>query len=408
MSTRSRLTVSPSFMLKKLYHAFRSDWRTALAFFRFQAAKETFNLRRLDRGRDGLGEKIQLVSLRITDICNLRCHTCGQWGDNGYLKGIPLKELKQREVPVEVYKKLVDDILATGSKPFWYIWGGEPMLYSGLEELLYYISERGMPISLVSNGTNVAKKADMLLDTCTILHLSVDGPTAEIHNKQRPGASKNHDNFASVTSALQAIQEGKKKRNQEFPYLVPLSCITQYNIDYLTDLYRFNNQYADAQILYLTWWIDEESAEEHTRDFKRRFGFEPKTHKGWIGTWKDFDYDVIIEKFNEMNEIWKETQRCPPVMMPQLDTAEELERYYTDHKETFGYDQCVSIFMTVEIDSNGDVSLCRDYHDYIIGNIREESILDLWNNEKAIKFRKSISTEGIMPVCRRCCGLMGY
>ena len=64
--------------------------------------------------------------------------------------------------------------------------------------------------------------------------------------------------------------------------------------------------------------------------------------------------------------------------------------------------------MTMEIDSNGDVSLCRDYHDYIIGNIRRDSVAEMWNNEKAVRFRKSISTEGLMPVCRRCCGLMGY
>ena len=64
--------------------------------------------------------------------------------------------------------------------------------------------------------------------------------------------------------------------------------------------------------------------------------------------------------------------------------------------------------MTMEIDSNGDVSLCRDYHDYIIGNIKNDSVMDMWNNDKAQKFRSSISTEGPMPVGRRCCGLMGY
>ena len=62
----------------------------------------------------------------------------------------------------------------------------------------------------------------------------------------------------------------------------------------------------------------------------------------------------------------------------------------------------------MEVDSNGDVSLCRDYHDYIIGNIKTDKVVDMWNNQKAMKFRQSVSNDGPMPVCRRCCGLMGY
>ncbi|MBK06304.1 MAG: radical SAM protein [Deltaproteobacteria bacterium] len=408
MATRSRLTVNPSFFIKNIYKSFREDWKTAYSFMRFQAAKESWNLRHRNKEIDGTGDKIELVSLRITDMCNLRCHSCGQWGDNGYLVGTPLKELKQREVPVERYKKLVDDVMATGSRPIWYIWGGEPMLYPGIIELLYYIKERGMPISLVTNGTHVAKRAEELLDTLKILHVSVDGPNPEIHNAQRPGVSKKHDNFKAVEAGLKAISDGKKARGQTFPYLVPISCITSYNIDYLADLYDFTSQYADAQMLYLTWWIDAQSAAEHTHDFERRFGFKPKTHYGWIGTWKDFDYSKLLDKYDELWSKWEKSGKCPPVMMPRVSGAEEIEKYYLDHSATFGYDQCVSIYMTVEIDSNGDVSYCRDYHDYIVGNIREESILDIWNNEKSKKFRKSITKEGIMPVCRRCCGLMGF
>ena len=95
MATRSRLTVNPSFFIKNIYKSFREDWKTAYSFMRFQAAKESWNLRHRNKEIDGTGDKIELVSLRITDMCNLRCHSCGQWGDNGYLVGTPLKELKQ-------------------------------------------------------------------------------------------------------------------------------------------------------------------------------------------------------------------------------------------------------------------------------------------------------------------------
>jgi radical SAM protein with 4Fe4S-binding SPASM domain len=54
------------------------------------------------------------------------------------------------------------------------------------------------------------------------------------------------------------------------------------------------------------------------------------------------------------------------------------------------------------------MSPCRDYHDYIVGNVREHTISELWNSEAYRKFRASLHTEGLMPSCTRCCGLMGY
>ena len=62
-------------------------------------------------------------------------------------------------------------------------------------------------------------------------------------------------------------------------------------------------------------------------------------------------------------------------------TREDINTYYKDHTETFGYNQCVSIYMTLEINSNGDVSLCRDY---VIGNIQKDRVVDMWNNAVAV------------------------
>ncbi len=406
LQIRSR--ISDDFVIKELAKVMWSDWSTFSNVLGLQLAKESFNLRHPRGAKHGQPDKLRQVSLRITDMCNLRCHTCGQWGDNGFLVGKSLKELKQSEVSVEVYKKFVDQIGEAGWLPLWYIWGGEPMLYPDIFDLLKYIAAKKMPITMVTNGTHVAERVDEIIDTCKILWLSVDGPNAEIHNQQRPGVSEKVDNFKAVKAALETISAEKKRRNSVFPYVVPISVVAKYNIDELVDIYRFTSQYADAHIFYLSWWIDGQTAERHTADFQRRFGFEPYTHLGWVGDWKDFNHGIILDKFEEMKRISNEQGKCPPLMYPRLKSPEEVKRYYTNHKDVFGFDQCISIYMTMEVDSNGNVSLCRDYHDYVIGNINNQSATELWHGEPAQKFRSSISTEGLMPVCTRCCGLMGY
>ena len=109
MTIRSR--VSPRFFVNELATAMSDDWATSYALMKYQMAKESFNWRHPLGAKHGKGDDVQLVSLRITDMCNLRCHSCGQWGDNGYLLGESLKSLKQREVPVETYNDLLIRLL---------------------------------------------------------------------------------------------------------------------------------------------------------------------------------------------------------------------------------------------------------------------------------------------------------
>jgi radical SAM protein with 4Fe4S-binding SPASM domain len=324
------------------------------------------------------------------------------------LLGKSIKELRQRELPLEVYSNFVDQVRAAGFSPLWYIWGGEPMMYPGLFDLLRKIGSYGMPVTMVSNGSGVAKRLGEIMDTCKILWLSLDGPDAETHNGARPGTNATADNFASVCSAMESLHAEKRRRKTPFPLVMPITVVNRYNVDRLVDIYRLASQLADAHIFYLSWWIDEPSAEAHTADFKRRFGFEPYTHTGWQGDWKDFDYELVHDRLQEMRSLSRRRENCPVMVFPNLESPEQIRRYYTEHQATFGFRQCVSIYMCMEVNSNGDVSLCRDYHDYVIGNIARDPLTSMWNGKAACKFRQSVSTEGLMPVCTRCCGLMGF
>jgi radical SAM protein with 4Fe4S-binding SPASM domain len=406
MAVRSR--IPPRGLIRTLAEGLGEDWIASRTFLRYQASKEIFNLRHPRGARHGKGDGLQLVSLRITDRCNLRCHSCGQWGDSGYLLDTPVRDLKEREVPLSVYRNFARSVTEAGWHPIWYVWGGEPMLYPGILDFLAYVRELRMPVSLVTNGTRVAEHAAEIVDSCRILYLSVDGPNAEIHDTQRPGARGGTSNFREVHEALEAVREEKRRRGVVFPLVIPLSCITRYNSEHLVELYRYVARYSDAHVLYLTWWIDPGSAEEHSREFESRFGFRPRTHTGWIGDWKDFDHGRVAQSLETMRRLSLESGLCPPVPLPALWTREEIARYYTNHSDGFGYEQCVSIFMTLEVDSDGSASLCRDYHDYVIGNIARDDVAEMWNNERARAFRRSISTDGLLPACRRCCGLMGF
>jgi radical SAM protein with 4Fe4S-binding SPASM domain len=358
---------------------------------------------------DGTANQIRQCSIRITDICNLRCHTCGQWGDRGFLRTCSLPELKKEEVAPERYIELLRDLYEHGHTPSVYLWGGEPMLYNGSVEIIEEAARLGMAPSIATNGTGLVKHAERLVSApMFVIQISVDGPDEATHNASRPGASSDVNNFRTIRSAIDRIKELKSEKRQRLPLIATLTTINNVNYNRLTEIYDVFKDKADVCVFYLAWWIDEESAARHSADFKERFGLEPQKHFGWIGNWRPPDYGVLADQLRRLNDHAAKLSGPSVVIMPPLMDPDDLRTYYTDHDCRFGFDRCVSIFSAVEINSNGDVSPCRDYHDFVVGNVKEKTITELWNSDPYKKFRKSISERGLMPVCTRCCGLMGY
>lgn len=350
--------------------------------------------------------RIRQVSLRITDQCNLRCATCGQWGHRGYLHGQSLADLKRSEVSVARYQELFRDLVAHRHHPLVYFWGGEPLLYRGLLDLIDSAAAHRLPPAIATNGTGMADAAARLVNApLFLLQVSIDGPTAEIHNRIRPSGG-NGNNFADIERGLEAVRAERVARRRSLPLIASLTTISDSNANHLANLYRAFADRVDLFVFYLAWWIDEPNALEHERDFSRRFGFEPRKHRGWIGGWKPSDAPSLARQLDELNRLQRSGP--PVIFIPNIRTVDQLQAYYTQHRERFGFDQCISIHQVLEVNSNGDVSLCRDYSDYVVGNIQQSTFTELWDSAAARRFRESLASEGLMPVCSRCCGLMGY
>lgn len=375
--------------------------------FKLQVEKQFFNLLHPDRATGRAG-KIRQASFRITDLCNLRCHTCGQWGDSGFLHGHNLKQLKEKEVTPQRYLEIFKDLTTHGHRPLIYFWGGEPMLYQGIMELIEGAASLGLPPSIATNGTRMAEMAvDLVRAPLFLLQVSVDGHCAELHNQVRPSAGGGN-NFADIQTGLQAVREARRAQGRSLPVIAGLTVISQANLAYLLDIYEAFRDKVDLFVFYLSWWIDHDRAEAHEQDFLRRFGFLPIRHRGWIGNWKPSDPELLYQQLRRLAVASRRWSSPAVTVIPPITDSQSLKAYYGDHRQTFAYNQCVSIYQSVEVNSNGNLSPCRDYHDYVVGNIKEATVTELWNSEPYRRFRASLCRDGLMPVCSRCCGLMGY
>ncbi|MCU7907121.1 MAG: radical SAM protein [Candidatus Thiodiazotropha sp. (ex Epidulcina cf. delphinae)] len=117
----------------------------------------------------------------LTSTCNLRCRHCSV--ANMYFdKENPVKELSIRD------RLLVVDRLADGGVTHLSLLGGEPLtLGDDLWTLLDHAKRRQIRIHLVTNAILLEAATSQRLIDCGLdrLVVSIDGPTAESHNKIR-------------------------------------------------------------------------------------------------------------------------------------------------------------------------------------------------------------------------------
>ena len=202
------------------------------------------------------------------------------------------------------------------------------------------------------------------------------------------------DNFADIQAALAAVEEIKRARNSTLPLVASLTTISQANFRHLVDIYAAFRDKVDLFVFYLSWWIDEERCAAHEADFARRFGFTPVRPRGWVGGWSPDDYRELNRQLETVMARSRPGTAPPVTLIPSLLGEDNLRSYYTDHQNYFGFNQCISIYQAVEVNSNGDLSPCRDYHDYVVGNIKEATITELWNSPAYRKFRQSLPPRG--------------
>ncbi|MFD5089828.1 radical SAM protein [Amycolatopsis thailandensis] len=79
--------------------------------------------------------------------------------------------------------------------------GGEPLLLRDLPELIDVLVAGGSAVSVTTNGTHLARRADALAARVDAVRVSLDGPDAERHDRWRGAGSFDHA-IAGIRAAI--------------------------------------------------------------------------------------------------------------------------------------------------------------------------------------------------------------
>lgn len=182
-----------------------------------------------------------------------------------------------------------------------------------------------------------------------MIEFSLDGKSAEENNNIRVGS-----NYKKVSSLIKNLIELKHKLNIKKPQIFIANCQipTEDEVkrgqpklaDYIIEDF---SQYDDSEIKFKVCWTIY-----------------------WLGMPSETSKYKLIESFEGM--------------------------------DTLNY--CEHPIEIITIRYNGDVVACcyDTTSTYVLGNIKESSIKEIWNNERYRALRKSIKSKNYLPLCNNC------
>ena len=180
----------------------------------------------------------------------------------------------------------------------------------------------------------------------------------------------------------------------------PITKENQYNLVDIAEI--ANSLGVDVFALLFGIFTTHELIAKTDEITQSEFGF--KTHF-WHGFTLDrvgIDVKAIEEQIKHIkSRKWRFAYR----QYPQDTKAFSINDHYNHPDKPHGKGLCIVPWFRMQVMPNGDVALCEDTPDYIVGNILDKEPLDIWNNEQFIEFRKYILENKIFPVCSRCSAL---
>ena len=340
------------------------------------------------------------VELLVSSRCNLKCEMCNVW---------PLAEkdpsIAQRELEITDYENLLDELSSMGTRSLC-VSGGEPLLKKDVFSIIKKAKEKNFSVELITNGTlitnEIARK--LLASDVDLVTVSIDSPIEEMHDQIRGAKGL----WKRSTRGVRTLYDLRKRSKSQKPRLA---------IDYVFS--KKNYRLIPEMI-----------------DLKQSLGFDEIHFLPIIGRtsmskelflelddlrWLKRNLKLIRQKMEMQN---LPVSRLEPISSICDDMEDAAKGRYkilniSLPKRAKREISCFAAWIQATIDPFGNVypccyactfqnssqdltHTCWGDEDFPMGNLKQESFMEIWNGPKYREFR-NYCNKGRYEMCR-CCG----
>lgn len=383
--------------LRRLFHYARHDRRKLRGIARLAWTTKLRSARTL--ATEGHGAlRPPLVTINVNHACNLRCVQCWEWGENGAFKGLDRATLA-RELTLAQWEAFFDQLAEW--QPYIYFFGGEPFLRKDMPELVRSASRRGMLTSVNSNMTLVTEEvaAEVVDAGLDYVVASLDGPR-EVNDRIRLGGNS----YDRTVAGIQNLLAARERARSPFPLIEICCTVTHHNQAHLYETAEIAEALGvDHFKLQFQIFSTAEMQRRTEERFATSFGIRPHFGTGFVIHVGPVDAALIREQEERIRgRAWRfEYGRRPRLSVKGWDP----QRHFFAPDVFFGEGFCHNPWARAVVLPDGEMVVCQGFHDYKLGNVRDQPFEELWNGEPMRRFRSSLTKDGLFPYCSRCCEL---
>ena len=308
--------------------------------------------------------------LEPTTACNLSCITCMRniWSD-------PIASMKR-----DTFERILDGLPGLPElKRVVFTSFGEPLSHPRILDMIEAIRARDLAVTLGTNGTLLTPKVSAELVRLGVdrVVVSVDGVSPEMYESVRG------TQLEEVLNNLHGLTEAKKQLKSLTPALGIEFVALKSNVHELPLLAKLASSVSAARVLvsnvlpYTEDMLSEILYSHQPQDPFTAGGF-PVRIDAWV-TWGTLDLPRMH---------WGAERRC---------------RFVNDKSMVVGWDGAVSPcyahshnYSYYTIDGRK-----RDVSRYIVGNVHDDSLVDIWTSEEFTLYRSEVLTFHF-PSCPDC------
>jgi MoaA/NifB/PqqE/SkfB family radical SAM enzyme len=282
--------------------------------------------------------------IQITDNCMARCHQCDNWK----------KKEPANLLTVEEKLRIIDEIHdLKGDSAYIHFGGGEPFLKK--EELLtlaHRCMQKKINCGVDTTGYLIDEEtAKKIAETKLNVQISLDSFTPFLHDEMRRLENCHQRSLMAVDNLIKHV--GKDR-------VLTVTVVTKKNLDEIEKIIRFSNTKGIKSYFQPLMYTVVREPEYILKEY-----------------WPD-KMEKIDETFRTIRNLKKQGVDCSL-------TNKKLSNYKKYFQTGVSQIKCNYTKNNLYFDCMGDVWLC--FHSGVIGNIRKNSLKDIYYSEQAEKVK---------------------
>jgi GTP 3',8-cyclase len=328
-----------------------------LELYNFDFSKKIFyHPGKVNQYKEGKRPFPVTLEVDLTNACNHRCSFCF-YADNLNRKIVNGKSVPPPKLELETIKNTVLEASKLGVKGISFSGGGEPLAHPEFFNILKFTNENDIDCGLITNGSLIFKNVDALANNLQWIRVSMAGGDKESYE-----AVQGLDHFDRVITNISLLRAASSTLNIGVRILV-----TPQN---LSSLDHFSKVIKDMDLDYLQLVPD-----QYTDD-----GGKFWNAKDTQQTFKNVEKALEGDKTRLLTTTFLETQTD------------------LNYPKT-----CYAHFFQTVITAEGDLIFCknaRGVNKYILGNINQNKLIEIWNSQKTLDIEKNIKPSNCGLFCR--------